>query len=208
MHPYMKPRVAVVKNTLLAFPTPIHQVRFDGHSEFNAEVARRVLAMRDQACSEKYSNVGGWQVHNDDFLKNLEEPYGSQLSQMFIQGVRGAVESLVELSEHPPVEPFIECWQNVNNRGDSNTVHVHPGSTWSGVYYVATDLDAHGEIFFIDPRVAALMSSHPYNPFKCMNPVLVAPQPGMLVVFPSFLYHGVTTYEGHSPRIAIAFNLW
>ena len=35
----------------------------------------------------------------------------------------------------------------------------------------------------------------------------IAPTPGLLLVFPSFVYHGVHPYRGSKPRISIAFNL-
>jgi uncharacterized protein (TIGR02466 family) len=202
----MKPRLRIVENTLMAFSTPIHQVRFENSDEFNAELSRRVLAMRATVTSQQFSNVGGW--HSDsNFLQNLGEPYASQLARMFLQGVRSALESLVELGDIPPHTPLIECWANVNERGDSNRQHIHPGNPWSGVYYVATEPGARGEIYFVDPRVASLMSIHPFNPFNATNPITVVPESSMLLVFPSFLYHGVHAYEGDSPRISIAFNL-
>ncbi len=51
------------------------------------------------------------------------------------------------------------------------------------------------------------MSTHPLNPFGTTNLLRLAPTPGMMVVFPSFLYHGVLSYHGDAPRISIAFNL-
>jgi uncharacterized protein (TIGR02466 family) len=202
----MKPRMSSIKNTLLAFSTPIHQMRFENKVEFNAEVARRVLAMRGRTPGQQYSNEGGW--HSDsDFLQNLGEPYASELAGMFMQGVSAALDALVEIGEVPPMQPLVECWANVNQRGDSNRLHIHPGNPWSGVYYVATEPNARGEIYFIDPRVASLMSIHPLNPFNATNPITLVPEASMLLVFPSFLYHGVHPYQGDSPRISIAFNL-
>ncbi len=202
----MKPRLRIVKNTLLAFATPIQKMRFENTGSFNHEVATRVLEMRDTKPSKHYSNVGGW--HSDsNFLRELGEPYGSQLAGMFMQGVSAALDSLVEISEVPAIQPLIESWANVNERGDSNGLHIHPGNPWSGVYYVATEQNARGEIYFIDPRVASLMSIHPLNPFNATNPITIEPEVGMMVVFPSFLYHGVHAYMGSTPRISIAFNL-
>jgi uncharacterized protein (TIGR02466 family) len=201
----MKPRYQSVRDTLLAFSTPISQTRFNQH-EFNAELASRILAMRRESAGERYSNVGGWHSQTN-FLKAVGEPYGSTLADMFMQGVAAALDALVEIGEVPPIHPLIECWANVNDRGDSNALHIHPGNPWSGVYYVATESDARGEIYFMDPRVASLMSIHPLNPFNVTNPITITPETGMMLVFPSFLYHGVHPYEGDSPRISVAFNL-
>lgn len=64
-----------------------------------------------------------------------------------------------------------------------------------------------GQLIFTDPRTAALMVNHPYNPFGATNHVTVTPVAGMMLTFPSFLYHEVTAYEGDTPRISIAFNM-
>jgi uncharacterized protein (TIGR02466 family) len=202
----MKPRIHSVQNTLLAFPTPIQQMRFENMAEFNAEVTRRVLAMRETTAGERHSNLGGWQS-DSSFLSNLGEPYASQLAGMFLQGVAAALGALVEIGEMPATQPMVESWANVNERNDSNVPHIHPGNPWSGVYYVATEPNACGEIYFVDPRVASLMSIHPTNPFNITNPLVIAPEAGTMLVFPSFLYHGVHPYQGDSPRISVAFNL-
>jgi hypothetical protein len=35
----------------------------------------------------------------------------------------------------------------------------------------------------------------------------VRPQAGLIVIFPSWLYHWVHPYAGHTPRIAVSFNV-
>ena len=51
------------------------------------------------------------------------------------------------------------------------------------------------------------MSGHSLNPFKSVENITIAPTPGTMLVFPSFLYHSVRVYEGDTPRISVAFNL-
>ena len=48
-------------------------------------------------------------------------------------------------------------WANINRSGHGNEFHSHPGSFWSGVYYVddggiAADPSLGGELEFMDPR--------------------------------------------------------
>ena len=38
------------------------------------------------------------------------------------------------------------------------------------------------------------------------DPLRVRPQAGLLVLFPSWLYHWVHPYVGETPRIAVSFN--
>ena len=38
------------------------------------------------------------------------------------------------------------------------------------------------------------------------EPLRVRPEAGLLVIFPSWLYHWVHPYGGQTPRIAVSFN--
>ena len=144
---------------VMAFATPIQQTRYDGLADFNAELAKRILSMREETPTQRNSNVGGWQSEKD-FLTKLGEPYAGQLARMFLENVQAAVGSLAEMTESLPSRMGIDAWANVNGRGDTNAAHIHPGCPWSGVYYVAIEPDKAGEIYFLDPRTAALMNNH------------------------------------------------
>lgn len=99
-------------------------------------------------------------------------------------------------------------WSIINEPGASNRAHVHPGSLWSGVYYVKAAADS-GSIEFTDPRTANLMHRPQYSkrlgvcdPAKIYNPI-----PGKLLVFPSWLYHMVHPNLSKEDRVIISFNL-
>jgi uncharacterized protein (TIGR02466 family) len=128
---------------------------------------------------------------------------------MFIENVRATMVSVAEIDAPLTNEVGIEAWANVNVKHNANASHLHGGSAWSGVYYVASDPSpaAGGDLFFTDPRTAALMVTHPYNVFKSGTRIALRPEPGLMVIFPSFLYHGVDPYLGETPRISIAFNV-
>ena len=101
-------------------------------------------------------------------------------------------------------------WANVNRRGQYNRVHFHPGSTWSGTYYV----DAGDSPSATNPLAGSLELLNPNQapPMSFLSGLvpqvrIVQPQSGMMIVFPSFLPHAVHPYEGDRPRISIAFNV-
>ena len=108
-----------------------------------------------------------------------------------------------------PIRWRITTWANVSRRGHYNRGHVHPGCTWSGVYYVdAGDADPSdrdsGLLVLQHPIVAATMTFFPgltpdYHAFR--------PVSGLMVAFPSYLGHEVQPYGGDRPRISIAFNI-
>jgi hypothetical protein len=77
------------------------------------------------------------------------------------------------------------------------------------VYYVDggaenPDQPLSGMLEFLDPRAGAEAVSAPGDPYG--EHFRVRPQAGLLVVFPSWLYHWVHPYAGETPRIAISFN--
>lgn len=207
MQLFMKPKPLRAERTMLAFTTPITVRPFEATEALNRHISSFALEWRKSEPGEQRSNLGGWHSP-DQLLQRLGEPWAGQLAQMFLQTVKEAVEAVAE----PPANLGrfgIEAWVNINEKGDSNAPHIHPGSVWSGVYYVATDPpgQAEGRLRFTDPRTAALTSAHPLNPFHATNNIKIAPEPGTFVVFPSFLYHSVSAYNGINPRISLAFNL-
>lgn len=205
----MKPKLNHVQSTLMAFSTPIYQAVMDDMAQFNADLTRVILDFRARdPKGVKYSNEGGWHSAAN-FLQEVGEPYRARLGAMFMKGVTANLAASVELDSPLPPQVQVTGWANVNERGDCNTSHCHPGCPWSGVYYVATDVGPQvgGQLVFIDPRAAAVMLKHPYSPFPATSTITLIPRPGTLVVFPSFLYHFVSTYHGDNPRISVAFNM-
>ncbi|MGF1633630.1 MAG: TIGR02466 family protein [Phycisphaerae bacterium] len=203
----MKPRPVGANNTMFAFITPIFVKQHEGTQEMNEAIKAFVLADRAKSLGEQASNRGGWHSSRD-LLQRLGEPHAPRLGQMFFEGIKTVMGMLVENADFSG-KAAVECWANVNEKGDWNESHIHPNCPWSGVYYPATDTrpEAGGAIRFTEPRIQALMLAHPLNPFHATNNVRIRPVPGMMVVFPSFLYHAVDPYLGEEPRISIAINL-
>jgi uncharacterized protein (TIGR02466 family) len=99
-------------------------------------------------------------------------------------------------------------WINVMDKGAVHAAHIHPHSVVSGTYYVTTPPDA-GAIRFEDPRLAMLMAAPPRKArarAANQNFVTIAPKPGMLLLWESWLRHGVEPNRAKGPRISISFN--
>jgi len=100
-------------------------------------------------------------------------------------------------------------WINVMQKGAVHTPHIHPHSVISGTYYVAVPRSKSGMIRFEDPRLAMMMAAPPKKPNarpKNRSFVDVAPRPGMLLLWESWLRHGVETNQARGRRISISFN--
>lgn len=98
-------------------------------------------------------------------------------------------------------------WIAGHGNGYSLTHHNHRGSQLSAVFYMMCDSnDKGGQIVFTDPRQNA---NRGYDtPFQeWFKPLEIIPQSGDMVVFPSYLYHYVTTYQSNI-RIALPVDLF
>jgi hypothetical protein len=80
-------------------------------------------------------------------------------------------------------------------------------ATWSGIYYVDPGDEpadsTGGALELLHPVTASAMT---FFPGILPSARLVRPEPGMVVVFPSYLQHGVRMYHGERPRICVPFN--
>ena len=99
-------------------------------------------------------------------------------------------------------------WINVMQKGAIHAPHIHPHSVISGTYYV-TAPPGSGAIRFEDPRLGLLMAAPPKK--KNARPenqtfVSVQPAAGMLLLWESWLRHGVEPNTAKGQRISISFN--
>jgi uncharacterized protein (TIGR02466 family) len=99
-------------------------------------------------------------------------------------------------------------WINVMNRGAIHTPHIHPHSVISGTYYVSVPPKS-GVPRFEDPRLGMMMAAPPRKEnARAENRLFVDVQPktGMLLLWESWLRHGVETNGAREPRISVSFN--
>jgi uncharacterized protein (TIGR02466 family) len=166
-------------------------------------------AVRARAAAEQgvlVSNVGGWQSQANFF--DWQEPevtkLGAELDRTVEQFVffgRQAAKNQKEL------KLWKAGWANINRAGDYNILHNHPGQDLAAIYYVKAKVTngTGGHLELRDPRQAAAFSNFPK--LSSAGPLQLAPEPGMLVMFPSWVEHMVHPHHGAEDRISIAVNI-
>jgi hypothetical protein len=103
-----------------------------------------------------------------------------------------------------------EMWVNVLHTGGHQAMHNHANSFVSGVVYLTPTHPASQTVFMKSPggHDFAFKNDHarttpgPFSADKWISP---APEPGDLVLFPSYLMHAVPPNPGQR-RITLAFN--
>ncbi len=99
-------------------------------------------------------------------------------------------------------------WVNVLKPGGAHTSHIHPHSVISGTYYVATPPGASA-LKLEDPRLPMMMAApgrHAEAPDGLQTFVYVAPAPGTVLLWESWLRHEVPANGAKSDRISVSFN--
>ena len=200
--------------TRLLFPTSIYEAslstdrRFEN---FNAELeaACRMLAEEDLAgqawCAEH--GYGGYTSYAslddlprratvfDDLKRRLDrhaKAFADEL-QFDLGGGKLRLDSL---------------WVNLLRPGAAHTGHIHPHSVISGTVYVATPKGSSA-LKLEDPRLPLMMAAPPRRtdaPEALRNFVYLAPEPGTVLMWESWLRHEVPANRARKARISISFN--
>jgi len=166
-------------------------------------------AVRTRAAAEqgvRVSNVGGWQSQADFF--DWREPevtkLGAELDRAVAQFIFFGRQAAKDQKE---LKLWKAGWANINRAGDYNILHNHPGQDLAAIYYVKAKVTngTGGHLELRDPRPAAGFCNFPK--LFSAGPLQLAPEPGMLVMFPSWVEHMVHPHHGAEDRISIAINI-
>ena len=123
-----------------------------------------------------------------------------------------AYRDALEDDDHPfvsnrPSDWTLSVWGVVMQAAGHQIPHIHPAAWLSGVYYPKLpDIVDSGEggkdgwIAFGRPPAHFHNAVDPETFF-------VQPEPGMMVLFPSYFYHHTVPFEAEGTRISIAFDL-
>ena len=195
------------------FATPVAALEVPDAEARNAELLAMILKRRDQTASVQASNAGGW--HSDREIMVWGGPRVVEILDL----AREMANRLTADRQGQSVRPAWNtmAWANVNGPGHANICHYHPGAFWSGTYYVedggcAGDPALGGEFEMLDPRGAGPGMYAPTLKFAGEDGQSVGaaetirPRPGLLFLFPSWLFHQVRPYRGTGLRVSIAFN--
>jgi len=101
-----------------------------------------------------------------------------------------------------------DCWANIMPPLASHSLHLHPLAFVSGTYYVATPAGCPG-LMFEDPRLDRFMAAPPRR--AAAGPshqahITYPAEAGNLILFESWLRHGVAANQVEGERISISFN--
>lgn len=193
----------------------------DFHSLWPTLLLKRVLPSAEHANTALNNYILQLEKSHSDLTTNYQDqnlfesdhPALSWLQQSAAVTIK---DYLAQAGVNYTVDWSLQGWANINRRGDYHNLHNHPHSYLSGTYYIAmpeqhvssdqrNDLNP-GAISFFDPRAQANMNAIASD--GQVDPEFrVQPEPGLMLLWPSFLHHFVHPNLSNEPRISVSFNV-
>jgi tetratricopeptide (TPR) repeat protein len=162
---------------------------------------------RTQEHPAEQSLRGGTQTRG--LLFDKADPAIRALRDSISRGITGALARLPDDPTHPFLRrkassfAFAGSW-SVRLRSEGHHIgHIHPSGWLSSAAYVdlppeVAASDHEGALAFGVPETLLGVDLAPRR--------IVAPRPGKLVLFPSYLWHGTLPFTSTAPRLTVAFD--
>nr|MEA2798943.1 hypothetical protein [Phenylobacterium sp.] len=196
------------------FATPVYEASLSTDRSFEnfrleLETACRMLAAEDAAGRAwcKANGYGGYTSYAslDDLptrasvfgeLKTKLDRHATAFARALAFDLKGGRLKLDSL------------WVNILKPGAAHSGHIHPHSVLSGTVYVATP-PGSSALKLEDPRLPMMMAAPPRlsdAPEEARAFVYLAPEPGTVLMWESWLRHEVPANRARTERISISFN--
>lgn len=182
-----------------------------GDPAFLADLAHAIRSLAsDDVAGRRWSRDKGYRGYTsyaslDDLPRR--DPSFAELKRLLVRHAAAFTAELgFDLGRKPRLDSL---WVNLLKSGGHHSAHIHPHSVLSGTLYVEAP-DGAGAIRFEDPRLGLMMAAplrredmdEELRPF-----VTVAPRPGLLLMWESWLRHEVLPGRTSGERLSISFNL-
>lgn len=179
------------------FSTPVWEIMLEDID--NVKLLNYALSLKNIPGTE-ISNMGGYQSHKINYSTDAFNNLGDLISQ--INNALGVISEKFKFKK--PLK-IIDIWVNINETGNFNMSHIHPGATLSGVYYVKTNGTGNLEMLRSKQEAYLWQSlTHPSDREETWSGVSFIPKENKVIIFPSWVDHAVAPCEGQ--RVSIAFN--
>ena len=186
-------------STQLIFPTCIHIFESKDFESVKDELVQHVYEERDRDPKGRtISNRGGWQSR--DFAKDDK-----------ILSIIGKIICQLPIL-NKGINFGMDCWFNINGKGNYNNKHVHPNSDFSGVLWLKTPENCGNIVFGSPHNFSSYMEIQSYtqefkDDTRCDCSYFFNPIEGRMLIFPSSLQHEVEPNESDEDRISVSFNI-
>ena len=203
-----------------AFAVPMVFCKYPEPADLNAELEQLFVAKLGEG--DRYRNPDPFTHRNEALFESNFRLFDwpqecvQRLRKFCLSNVYRALRELngYDTATLQRLHSATEAWFHVTDKGGFFGPHNHPMHSWSGVYCVnhpaGDEGRRSGEFTAINPFAMNTMyidygNANLRQPYHMGNRMLRL-NAGELVLFPSWLLHEVTPYEGEGRRITVAFN--
>ena len=196
------------------FATPVYEASLSTDRSFEnfrleLETACRMLAAEDAAGRAwcKANGYGGYTSYASlDDLPTRASVFGELKTKLDRHAAAFAKDLAFDLKGGRL--KLDSLWVNILKPGAAHSGHIHPHSVLSGAVYVATP-PGSSALRLEDPRLPLMMAAPPRRadaPEEARAFVYLAPEPGTVLMWESWLRHEVPANRARTERISISFN--
>jgi hypothetical protein len=205
------------------WPTPVGLHRWSQAEAVNPLLVRVFSVLRATQRHARGEVEAPFFASDDDLLRRVQLPEWQAFVRFLIDSLQATVSGANQVSwpaPHPALQVAIEgLWFQTSWRGAFHDVHTHGNCSWSGVYCLQVDPDdqrvqhstygaLNGVTRLYGPPFVHLGGAHVDFGNAYLQPphVDIAPSPGQLLLFPSWLAHQALPYDGAVERVVVSFN--
>jgi uncharacterized protein (TIGR02466 family) len=183
------------------FTTSIYKSK-NYNPSYNELILNELEGLKKINKGNHVTNRGGFQSYSIENIKLLNETYTmliNHLENYLFEDTIGKFE--IEL---------MNFWINENYKNSYNIPHVHPGCNFAGVFYLKTNLNCGNIEFYNGNQILDFNTEYGKlfpNSSDFYSVYSLLPRDNDLIIFPSYLRHGVCENLSDEPRVSISFNL-
>ena len=138
-------------------------------------------------------------IDHASLIGNAKSTYGSKQKQRGFLDRHNSVKHRVEEKLYYPNLEISNSWCNIQGENSTLNFHRHPDSIISGIIFLQVD-DKSSKLYFQNPNNIY---------FKCDDDISIKPEPGLLLMWPSWLAHGSGEDKNMSTeRVVVSFNTY
>lgn len=183
------------------FPTPFMRARATLHEALVARLAEHFssIAKNDNSSSTNLSHTTMLRPQDSPLLAKAAELIAPKLTEYGLHLLGERMRWLMK-----------EMWVNVMDTGGRQAMHNHANSFISGVVFLTRTHPGSQTVFMKAPGGTDFLMKNDHkgttpNEFCADKWISPAPDPGDMILFPSYLMHAVPPNQGDR-RITLSFN--
>jgi len=181
------------------FPQPVY------FSKLERVLTKEELKIFNEHKKKTKKNEGNTRT-NDSYvlehkaLKNLKKDLHTKVINYFNE---------VVCTSNSIIPYITQSWINYTETNQFHHKHAHSNSYVSGVFYIDAQKEVDSIIFYKKPapNETIKLNITKYNPFNSASCWFTV-ETGNILLFPSFLHHGVDKKKGTNTRISLSFNVF